>query len=376
MTAVFRDLPALRYALGGLCTLAVCAILVATLTPFRASKNEVTWVPNEDAVHIGRNGTLLSSDRFRFSAGVTPSFSLEIWLEPDLIWTRGTVLSFYDPSNPEGLSLDQDYTTLVIRRGTRSQKNHGKPPQIVVEDLFRKRQLFLTVTSDGQETTIYVDGHLVTRDMGFGLSARDLSGQLIVANSPLHDNSWPGRLRGLAIYPVIFGAEEVTQRYQHWTERRRSPDVISRTAVAFYTFREHQGRTIHDEGTSGINLQIPERFLVVDHLFLEPPWSEIYADRSYFKNALLNIAGFAPLGFLLAAYFAVATEAKRPTLVAIIVGGGLSLLIEVLQAYIPTRFSGMTDIITNTFGTASGAVLYRAAAQMSASLHTSTNDKK
>jgi glycopeptide antibiotics resistance protein len=71
----------------------------------------------------------------------------------------------------------------------------------------------------------------------------------------------------------------------------------------------------------------------------------------------VNIAAFMPLGFLLSALLWSSTSCQRPMLTTILLGALLSLTIEVLQVYIPQRFSGMTDIITNTMGTSMGAIL-------------------
>ncbi len=66
-----------------------------------------------------------------------------------------------------------------------------------------------------------------------------------------------------------------------------------------------------------------------------------------------------PFGFFVCAYLSADPPCRRAALLAIFLGALFSLLIELLQFYVPVRDSNVLDIITNSFGTFLGILLYR-----------------
>ena len=352
----YRYIP--QKAIGALCALTLCGVLAAGLWPFHSPKNQVHWQGDQNGLRFNRYGTILSSGEFESPSLDRPSCSLEIWLKSARTWGTGTFLAFYDPLSHREFSLQQDYIDLVLERslGDEGQRH------LNVDEVFRRKQALITVTSDGQDTAVYINGNLVKRSSRFGLSLNDFRGKLIVATSPLQSNSWSGQVQGLAIYNGELNREQVAQHFQDWTQKGKPAVAENDPTLALYLFDERRGKIIHNQLRSGIDLYIPDRYLVVHQTLLESPWREFQTQRTYLNNVLINIAGFVPLGFFFGVYFVSIRQVKHGVLATIVFGAIVSLTIEVLQAYLPTRDSGITDLITNTFGTGVGVALYRAAA--------------
>lgn len=348
----------LQQAISAASLLTLCGILVAGLWPFHSPENQVHWLPQENGLHFGHYGVVLSSGTF-WSTGLDRSpCTIEIWLKPALTWSSGTVLAFYNPSNHQQLSFRQEYADLAIVREIGSLHDYRKSAQIYANDAFRKGQVFITITSDGHSGEVYVNGAIVKSFQQFGLSTADLAGQLILAASPLQSHSWSGWLRGLAIYGSQLTAEQVAQHYQDWTQRGKPEISEHERSLALYLFNERAGEIAHSESMPGRDLHIPKRYMVMDQILLEPPLSELHRQGSYLKNAALNVAGFAPLGFFFGAYFTSVRRLRHGFMATALFGAIVSLTIEVLQAHLPTRDSGVTDVITNTLGTCIGVALY------------------
>ena len=344
-----------------ICVCVLLIILTAGLWPFHAPRNDVSWLSQGNGLRFGKHGSILSANPFAANElRADKACSLEIWLEPNLSNSRGTVLAFYWPaSKVVSFSLRQWRDGLVLEL---QSHGHATEASIYVADVFRGPSPVVFAISSGEAgAAIYVDGTLVRNFPDFKLTSRDLSGELIVGNGPLTTNNWSGQIKGLAVYDRGLLPAEVAQDHANWTAAETigvPPDPAERESmVARFRFDEGKGHVVHNQVDPSTNLLIPERFFVFHEQFLELPWDEFQAGWHYWRNVAINVVGFIPLGFFFQAYFSAVGKIKRATRLTIALGFLVSLTIEVLQAFLPTRDSGVTDLITNTFGTALGATL-------------------
>ena len=348
--------------LGVICACVLLGILVAGLWPFHAPKNAVSWLGNGNGLLFGKHGSIVIASPFKaHAAQEDSSFSLQIWLKPSRTdsGAGGMILAFYSP--------EKQVTTFALRQWRcglvlvhEGQGVSGKRTEIYLGDILsRQKPVLVTITSGGAGTATYEDGSLVKKLGSLAISNQVLTGEFVIGNSPTTADSWSGQLKGLAIYNRELSADEVSQSSVEWTKGSDLDSAKLAGAAARYLFDEGKGNVVRNQVDSSTNLLIPERFFVLHPEFLERPWDEYRPRWRYWKNIAINVVGFIPLGFLFYAYLSQVRQAKHPAALTIALGFAVSLTIEVLQAFLPTRDSGMTDLITNTFGTAVGVIAFR-----------------
>ena len=348
----------LRNITGALSGIVLCGILVAGLWPFHAPKNQVSWLSNGDGLLFGDYGSILSSSEFDPAGLHDGPCSIEIWLQPAATFDSNNIVAFSTRENPRQFAVAQSGDDLFVVHTLRDAENHLKTTHIGMDRVFRKgNKLLITITSSQQGTSLYLNGELRKTSDQFVFTAKNLTGELVIANSPVQNNSWGGKMWGLGIFDRELTPAEVTRHYDAWTKNRGGELVGSEGTRALYLFDEHVGQVVHNKITSQPDLDIPEHYFILRQKFLEAFWLEFEPNWTFAQDVILNIAAFIPLGFFWCAYFSMG-GLKRPALSAIVLGGTVSLTIEILQSFLPTRDSGTMDLITNTLGTALGVSFY------------------
>jgi VanZ family protein len=309
----------------------------------------VAWLEGRNGLRFSRYGSLISPAAFSAQPDQN-EITIEIWAQPRLVWYSGVLVSFTDAGDTFRSSVRQSQTDLKLFV--------DRKICLEVDDVFpRKGAVFLTITSGPQGAAVYTNGQLLRALPRVHVPAEAFSGRLIVGDSAGQSDDWRGQLYALALYRRALTPAQVLKNYAAWTHSGRPEIPVDERTMAVYLFDERSGNVVHNQTPSGLNLEIPKKYQLVNQLFLEPVWSEFEMTESYWSAALKNVVGLIPLGFCFCSLFCATFPIKRPRLTTVLIGTAVSITIEVLQAYLP-RDSGTTDILTNTFGTWVGVVAY------------------
>ncbi len=339
---------------GLICAALLAGLLAVGLWPFHSPRNRVNWLEPGKGLGFRGHSIIWTAAELAATGPAPPgSSSLEIWLQPGRGDDSGTIFASYTTS---GRFLLRQYYSGVLLEST---NRNGRAALYVDGVMSKGHSSFITITLSPQGTSVYVNGTMLKTSRRFRLSSADLRGRLVLGTSPFADDCWVGSLRGLALHDREFTTMEVLQRYRKWSGGDRSGVLLDASTTALYFFDESSGNAVRDHARSHSDLAIPPRFARPQPIFLEPIWEAFHSKWSFYQDVLINISGFIPFGFVVCAYLSVVRHSRRAVVLTILVGAMVSLTIEVLQIYLPTRSPQTIDVVTNTLGTFLGVLFFR-----------------
>jgi VanZ family protein len=353
---------------SGLISIALAvALVVVGLWPFDFRPlNRVNWLENRAGLSFRPNGIAYAPDTADWSGGGPserpPAFTLELWLEPGHVPATDLfdIVTIDDGVSPPGIMLFQWRTELDLRvrdRPSRRGFREVGPSGFLTAQTPR----FVTIVVDPTGTTFYSNGARLEFYPGFTVPNSALHGRLLLGDAAAGKHPWSGNLFGLAIYHRAMDAAEVAQHYTLWTNQQAGQLAAESSLTALYRLDEGHGPWVSDLSTNRHRLLIPERYEVLRKRVLELPWGPDPVGLSEVDDIAINILGFVPFGFMVYCFRRLAKpDGRGGTIVwAICAGAAVSLVIELIQVWLPDRTSSVTDLFSNTLGTLLGALIAR-----------------
>lgn len=356
--------------LGVACLVILACTLTAGLWPFHAPRNQAQWLLGGGGLAFGKHGIALSASPFKpEGAQWSGACAVEVWIDPWVTAERSTILAFYAPNHTIPLELRQSDMDLLIQsggRGINARGAHAK--KLFVNGVFRaNRPVVIAVTSNGRQTVVYINGKQAADSASLVFSRGSLTGEVVLANSPVKSNGWIGVMKGLAVYDEFLRPLAARSDFEWWTGSDTA-DAARAHAAALYVFDQTSGARIPNRAGAEPALIVPAHFKLIHQVFLERPWDEYSPSWEYVKDILINIFGLVPLGFFFYTFAFLVWPRRRAALITICLGAAVSVTIEISQSFLPTRDSGMTDLMTNTLGTALGVLIASYAVTLLASM--------
>jgi hypothetical protein len=325
----------------------------------------VEWLKNENGISFQDLGVVYSPAAVDASGQIpylrkNESMSIELWFTPGSAGSSSfaCIFGLYNEHLSEIFSLSQVKSLLNLSKYLKPENNSSTHNWRWLKNVFLKGQRrFLTITSDKTGTTVYIDGKKARKYRNYSLMfSRDLSTvwHMLIGNNPSGTKPWTGIIHGLAIYNQALSPEKVIKHFEKWRNKSALSLLKEKDIIALYPMNEKSGQIIHNAVLNHYHLSIPAIFKILKKNFLKLSGDALKLNGSSLRDMRINILGFIPLGYLLLVTFYSTkspwTSSWRIFFLAVLGGTVVSLVVEILQAYLPTRTSSLTDLIFNSFG--------------------------
>jgi len=343
------------------------AILYAGLNP-KGYKftNAVTWIENRPGINLGKYSyiyTHLDKNWIANHKKETGCFSIEMATKPENYkMNRFTfILSMHSGKDKDQLLIGQWRSYIIVMNGN-DYSGRCKTPKISINmEKDKLQEIFLTITSDIKGTKVYVDGQLVKTNPHLALKIPQSDRTILtLGNSVYARHSWLGQIYGLAYYDHLLLKENAASHFKTWSENKIFTGQKESGPSLLYTFNEKQGNKIIEHITGKYHLKIPERIAPVRKNILLPDFSDLELNYNTIEDIILNFLGFIPLGLVLSVTIKRVRNkfGKRNILIIVAFCFLVSLTIEIIQAWIPSRSSSIIDLVLNTTGALCGSFCY------------------
>lgn len=339
-----------------ICLTILLGILVAGLWPFRFRPvNNVRWIKGEPGLRFEDFGIAYSKAPLFGPGGpvdLASPFAIRMEVRPHAEPSDSLprILSAYDARGRELFFLGQWKSELILRILKEERDFRIRTRETGADGLQKDVTRSIVVRSDINSLTLFVDGMPARTSSGVNFSLltdKRSPARIILGNSPFGDSPWRGDLLSLSFFMKALSPGEI--------ETRETAPVIR------YDFSEGTGSVCRNGVDPRYDLTLPAIFRAPEKGILVPPWRVQNYNRTFWIDVMVNILGFLPFGFAVYAWLGTDGHKKPPWMrIAIVLSGaGISFFIELMQVYLPTRDSSLTDLINNIIGTYIGASLYR-----------------
>jgi VanZ family protein len=327
-----------------------------------AFTNHVQWSTRGNGLRFGPNGMAYAEIALPACGEEGCAFTLEAALRPDGSEDARfrIIVLIHDGDDEDQFLLGQWRSSLVVMNGDDYDGRRGLPRTGIRNAFSSGRPLLVAVTSGPSGTALFVDGRRVRHHDGFRLSlpGDGASVRLIVGNSGYVRHPWTGEVQGLAVYDRPLDPERLAAHFTSWSREKAFSSFLADDPAALYGFGENGGTKTRDLAGKNPPLAVPPELKPFQRDILAVP-RPMGLQRSYVTDLVVNLFGFVPFGLVLGALLTHSGRRSRRLgfLLTVLTCFVTSLAIEIVQAWIPSRSSELSDLLLNAAGGALGFLL-------------------